>query len=225
MSRTFKREETVTIDTEVEGIDAPISEVTIKIDGENGSPILEETAITNMGNQEFRYFWNTIDFNPITWVVSTAYSVGDWVQPPTSNGKRYICTIAGNSYQAEPDEWIPEEDDTGITTLNEAPPYWETGKEYIIGDEIIPTDSTFEYNVKYVCSTAGTSGASEPGFDSEIGNPTTDGTVEWTATTWDYATWEVWSIQVEPQLYLVNLKVTDNNNHIGLEDFKIRIVE
>ena len=36
------------------------------------------------------------------WQASTAYSVGDKVQPTTPNGRRYICVTAGTSDASEP---------------------------------------------------------------------------------------------------------------------------
>lgn len=36
------------------------------------------------------------------WVASTAYSVGDTVEPTTGNGFRYVCSTAGTSDSSEP---------------------------------------------------------------------------------------------------------------------------
>ena len=41
--------------------------------------------------------------NATIWVEETAYSVGDVVQPSTSNGHRYVCVQAGTSDAEEPD--------------------------------------------------------------------------------------------------------------------------
>ena len=55
-------------------------------------------------------------------------------------------------------------------------PAWQASTAYILGDTIEPTtDNGF----RYVCSTAGTTGASEPTWSTTIGNTVTDGTVIW----------------------------------------------
>lgn len=46
-----------------------------------------------------------------TWQASTAYSVGDYIIPTTTNGYRYECTTAGTSSGTEP-TWPTTEDNT-----------------------------------------------------------------------------------------------------------------
>lgn len=47
--------------------------------------------------------WGVYAAKPASaWVASTAYSVGDFARPTTSNGLRYKCTVAGTSAASEP---------------------------------------------------------------------------------------------------------------------------
>ncbi len=39
------------------------------------------------------------------WVLSTAYSIGDTIEPTVQNGFRYVCTVAGTTAETEP-TWI-----------------------------------------------------------------------------------------------------------------------
>ncbi|MCG8506191.1 MAG: hypothetical protein MI755_16425 [Sphingomonadales bacterium] len=58
------------------------------------------------------------------------------------------------------------------------PPQWAASTAYQIGDAVRP--ATRDGNV-YECTTAGTSGGSEPTFDVTPGNTTNDNGVVWTA--------------------------------------------
>jgi len=54
---------------------------------------------------------------------------------------------------------------------------WEASTAYILGDYVWPT--TFN-GYRYVCTTAGTSGASEPTWPTTLGDTVNDGSVVWT---------------------------------------------
>ena len=54
---------------------------------------------------------------------------------------------------------------------------WEASTAYILGDYVWPT--TFN-GYRYVCTTAGTSGASEPTWPPTLGDTVNDGSVVWT---------------------------------------------
>ena len=73
MGLTYKRTETVVIDSEVDGIEAGIDSVTIEINHEDGAPITEVTPMDERANQKFRYFWETIDFTPDARIDSNPY--------------------------------------------------------------------------------------------------------------------------------------------------------
>lgn len=61
---------------------------------------------------------------------------------------------------------------------------WEADTAYSVGDYIKPTTLNGFY---YICTTAGTSGSTEPTWNETDGGTTSDGTVEWTTTAqvWD----------------------------------------
>jgi hypothetical protein len=61
MSNTFRQNETVVVDVELEGIDTfiPSSGVAIKIESSTGYTIIPDTEMDNLGNQKYRYFWDT----------------------------------------------------------------------------------------------------------------------------------------------------------------------
>lgn len=62
------------------------------------------------------------------WEASTAYSVGDVVQPNTPDGHRYVCTTAGTSDTTEP-EFDTARD---ASTADGAELVWrEAGAEYL----------------------------------------------------------------------------------------------
>jgi len=61
MSNTFRRTETVVIDVELEGLDTSIgsSGVKVEIVDDGGSSVIVETVMNELGNQKYRYFWDT----------------------------------------------------------------------------------------------------------------------------------------------------------------------
>jgi hypothetical protein len=52
---------------------------------------------------------------------------------------------------------------------------------YSVGDVVVELGTPRVANKEYECSTAGTSGASEPAWDRTNGAATSDGSVVWTA--------------------------------------------
>jgi hypothetical protein len=59
MSNTFRQNETVVVDVELEGVDTSISDVDIKIQSSTGYAVVATTAMAEIGNQKYRYFWDT----------------------------------------------------------------------------------------------------------------------------------------------------------------------
>jgi len=66
------------------------------------------------------------------------------------------------------------------------PETWQASTVYTVGDVV--KASTYDSHA-YKCTTAGTSGSSEPTWDTDNGDTTSDGTVTW--TTFDPKTYQV----------------------------------
>jgi len=66
------------------------------------------------------------------------------------------------------------------------PETWQSSTAYTVGDVV--KASTYDSHA-YKCTTAGTSGGSEPTWDTDNGDTTSDGTVTW--TTFDSKTYQV----------------------------------
>lgn len=109
--------------------------------------------------------------------------------------------------------------DSGGTTLNT----WQATTAYVKDDIVIGTATE---NVKFVCVTAGTSGGSEPSWDTVEGNDTTDNTVVWRteaignietrAYTYTYVNdWNQESAPADP--VLADIRVTDSWEISGLD--------
>ena len=143
-------------------------------------------------------------YRPNDWVSSTEYKSGDFadvVIPATPNGWLYVCTSGGISGGIEPTFGTVKD---GTTTDNSvewtAKPYtlllntgdtitastwrmssddeWVTVTAYTITDTAVPTTPN---GYAYDCTTAGTSGGSEPTWPTTAGDTVTDGTAVWTA--------------------------------------------
>lgn len=56
---------------------------------------------------------------------------------------------------------------------------WQASTSYSIGDTVIAATAN-PNNTRFRCTTAGTSGGSEPSWDHTVGNTTNDGTAVWT---------------------------------------------
>ena len=69
---------------------------------------------------------------------------------------------------------------------------WKASTAYEVNDYVKPSDSSLFLNWAFQCTTAGTSGTSEPTFPGADGNTVGDGTVTWTTRAFDY-TYEVLS--------------------------------
>ena len=114
------------------------------------------------------------------WQANTAYAVGSVVQPATPNGNFYICTVAGKSGATEPNPWPVNKGVLyidGTVTWTILFTTWQANIPYIVGDIVAPTTPNGCF---YTCTTAGTSGLTEPAWP--ISGTVTDGTATWTAT-------------------------------------------
>ena len=70
-----------------------------------------------------------------------------------------------------------------VITLPAYPPAWAASTAYVLGDFVEPTTHN---GYKYECTTAGTSGSSEPSWPTTPGDTVTDGTVTWTCRAYIY---------------------------------------
>lgn len=126
------------------------------------------------------------------WYGNETYTVGDVVAPTTLNGRRYLCiaglldTTTGNTDVTEP-TWptaaYSTVQDSGVRWMT-LPAYWAATTAvakgaigYVIKGQVNGN------SIGYRCTTAGTTGATEPAWPTTgAGVTITDGSVVWTAT-------------------------------------------
>lgn len=86
-----------------------------------------------------------------------------------------------NAYRGRPilkNDWVPTDEDSE-GTRNSQTSGWAATTAYVAGDKVVAV-ATPNGTVLFKCTTGGTSGASEPSWDTTPGNTTADGTVTWT---------------------------------------------
>jgi phage tail sheath protein FI len=119
------------------------------------------------------------------WAPSTAYSVGALATDSNSAVQR--CTSAGYSAPTAP-TWATTAG--AITTDNNGIAAWAASHAYAVGDLITDTNGHVQR-----CTTAGTSGATEPTpWPTTLGTTTDDtggSTVVWTLVALGFVTWEL----------------------------------
>lgn len=59
MSNTYKTGETAIIECEIDGIDSAVSGVNIEIQDFNNNVAVSGTSMSDLGNQQYRFYWNT----------------------------------------------------------------------------------------------------------------------------------------------------------------------
>jgi prepilin-type N-terminal cleavage/methylation domain-containing protein len=123
----------------------------------------------------------TADYNNHTiWQASASYSINAIVISTTKNWHFYRCTTAGTSGASEP-TWPTAAGGTvtdgGITWTEDTPPKWGQFTIYSIGNFVVPATKNGH---RYRCTTAGTSGASEPTWPTTKAGTVVDGSVTWT---------------------------------------------
>lgn len=134
----------------------------------------------------------------VTWAASTAYVLGDRrlsTGTVPARGIHFEVTTAGTSAGTEP-AWNTTvggttSDGTVTWTTRGSANTWVASTAYVLGDRVIPTGSAtaIRRNYVYECTTAGTSGGTEPAWVTTTPDTstTTDGTVTWTVR--DCQTW------------------------------------
>lgn len=100
------------------------------------------------------------------WQASHAYSVGTVIVPSLGNTTHsYICSVAGTSGSTPP-TWVTNGGATAADGTNtiwidlNGAHTWAASHAYSLGDVVQATVDGYQYN--YVCTTAGTSGATHP---------------------------------------------------------------
>ena len=110
-----------------------------------------------------------------TWAEGLVISLAEKVRPVLWNGHVYEAQNEGMTCDVEPS--FPTSTGGSVT---ESPgyPQWAASTAYNAGDKIMPSTSNGFF---YECTTAGTSGTTEPTWPTTNGATVTDGTVVWTA--------------------------------------------
>jgi hypothetical protein len=116
------------------------------------------------------------------WQAEQDQVLGDFVRAISYDGRRYVCIVAGTTGETEP-EWdttVGNETEDGTVTwlccdLLEVDP-WSAEEEITLGE--IHRATIYDYR-QYVCIVAGTTGATEPSWNTTPGETTEDGTVTW----------------------------------------------
>lgn len=93
-----------------------------------------------------------------------------------------IMFVPTPSYSANRDLWYKA---GHVLTPDPAPAAWQDGTDYDIGDTV---QATSPDGITYFeCTTAGISDATEPNWQTTVGDTTTDNTVTWTTRSFAYA--------------------------------------
>ena len=137
------------------------------------------------------HYFKAIENIEDDWQASTLYNLGDLVVPTNdpTNPNQYVfeaTSISGSglSDTMEPTSWPTTLGatvvDNGITWTNRGTvvPRWQPTQTYTAGDIIVPATPTSPRRAFRVVS-GGTSGSSEPVWDTTVGNNTNDGSVDW----------------------------------------------
>ena len=134
------------------------------------------------------------------WAANTAYVLGDRRKATAAClGIHFECTTAGTSHATTEPTWNTTvggttADGTVTWTTRGSANLWVTLTAYVLGDRVHASASATaaRQNYVYECTTAGTSGVSEPSWVTTTPDTstTTDGTVTWTlrkCSTWNNA--------------------------------------
>ncbi len=144
------------------------------------------------------WYGSSVDWTAMTaWAALTAKTAGQLVRqlaaPSVGNERAFVCIIAGTTLAAEPTWTVTK----GAKTAEAAGPTWQecTGQPATNGDLTnTPLSSanrsgnvTLGLIIKnnaatflFICSTAGTTGAGEPTYNTTTGGTTTDSGATWT---------------------------------------------
>lgn len=161
---------------------------TTKWDALNGQPY--GVTITGDSSGNLALVFPESSSGPLyaTAQVSHAYQIGDFVVPVTNNGWIYRCTVAGTSSGSAPTWPIVINTtvvDGTVTWTAIAKPIWLASTAVALGAYVRPKTGAAAVLAQYwICTQAGTSGASEPAWPTApaAGATISDGTGGTTAT-------------------------------------------
>lgn len=135
----------------------------------------------------------------ITWAASTVYALGNRrlsTGTVPAKGIHFEVTTAGTSGGAEP-AWNTTvggttTDNTVTWTTRGSADTWVASTAYVVGDRVVATTAATATRQSRVfeCTTAGTSGTTEPLWNVNVGGTQADNTVTWTVRSpnvWDNA--------------------------------------
>lgn len=97
---TFRLNDTVVVDVELTGLDTTISDVNVQIDDIAGYTVVSNSTMTDIGNQRYRYFWDTSSgySGSSSWSAWSAYpgvSGGPVIYSGWSGTSGYSWAISG----------------------------------------------------------------------------------------------------------------------------------
>src|ERR1043166_5161230 len=149
-----------------------------------------------MANQNTVWYCSSARWTAVTaWPTSTAVSAGvlrrQSATPTVGNERVFACIVAGTTGGTEPtwtvtkgakntDNTATWQECTGQPGLNGDTtncPNWAASTVYALGQVIQGVTNS----VIFICSTAGTSGNSEPSWSTTAGQTTVDNTATWTS--------------------------------------------
>ena len=125
------------------------------------------------------------------WKKNTTFKIGDLIVPNQDNGHVYRCVENGVSGTTEP--IFPT---TSVSRVSDIVGAQEWTEEYVykVGDIVYKVgDNQRLYH--YRCTDSGTSGETEPKWNTSVGKTITDGTVQW--QTYKTVVWEEFGVSCE----------------------------
>jgi hypothetical protein len=144
-----------------------------------------------------KWYLHNINYATVpAWATGQAKTVGNFVRataPTVANERVYVCKVAGTTGASEP-TWDTMQ---GANTAEAGGPTWQecTGKSAVNGDVVNTQPWEANYSITeakagviikntlathyFICNTNGTTGASEPTWDTDTGHTTVENTCTW----------------------------------------------
>ncbi len=185
-------------------------QTTTKWDAIDGGPT--GFAISGDASGNLAIVWPESVIGPeyLTWAGTTVRAKGDFVIPTAINGYIYECTTAGTGGAGEP-VWPTTVGNTvadgTVTWTCRARTIWTATTAKTVGQVVTPTTRN---GYVYRCTTAGTTGGSQPTFPTTAGSTVTDGTVVWECMSDFYAALTIGNDSTELYYEVVADKLATN---------------